>query len=90
MSTNFENDRRDNPYNNLPPASNIAIWLQFATLIGAMVVSWTTLNTTMTTLNVKQSHIKEDLNGLEIDVKDMKDQVISLERSVTGIYRLKR
>lgn len=98
MSNEFETDRRDTPYNNLPPVNNIATWLQFVMVIGAMTVSWTSLNTNITKIDVKQMHIKEDLEKLDVSfekhnvvhlksINDVKAQVNDLERSVTLIYR---
>lgn len=100
MSAQIEEDRRDEPYNNVPPMNNMATWLQFVMVIGAMMVSWTSLNTTITKIDVKQIHIKEDLEKLDVafekhnvvhlkSINDVKNQVNDLERSVTNIYRRK-
>lgn len=101
MSNEYEHsDRRDAPYNNVPAPTNIATWLQFSIIIGAMIVSWTTLNTTITKIDVNQANIKEDLQKLETEfvkhhdvhfknLEDVKDQVQSLENSVTTLYRMK-
>lgn len=93
-------DRRTIPYcNHIPAQSNkISDWIPMIAIIGGMIVSWTSLNTDMTKLQVNQVNIKEDLSKLDStfekhsvnhlrSMNNIKDQVDSLEMSMSGFYR---
>ena len=103
-----EDDRRGIPYCNhihegrdAKEPVRLTEWLPMVAILLGMVVSWTTLNTTITRIDVNQINLKEDMKILDKTfaehnsahakaMSNVEDQVNSLEHSMTSLYQIKR
>ena len=109
-----ENDRRSREYcnhhhdcyndnNNNHNGSKFELteWFPLLTILIALTAGWTSLNTTITKIEVNQINMKEDFKEFEdafdehnqihlSTMKDITEQVNSLERSLTSLATFRK